>query len=85
MDLALELRNITKMFGDFKAVDDVSFKVYPGETLGLVGESDPMENAVFLKFHKVVSLTELKLNQVHGHGLFLYKLHVDSISAAVLF
>ena len=33
------LYNLTKKFGDFAAVDDVSFHVEQGETLGLVGES----------------------------------------------
>jgi ABC-type uncharacterized transport system ATPase subunit/ABC-type uncharacterized transport system permease subunit len=36
---ALELRNITKMFGDFVADDDVSLRVEYGEVHALVGEN----------------------------------------------
>ena len=36
---ALALEGITRRFGDFTAVDDVSFEVGPGELLALVGAS----------------------------------------------
>jgi ABC-type dipeptide/oligopeptide/nickel transport system ATPase component len=35
----LDVQNLTVTFGDVTAVDDVSFQIAPGETLGLVGES----------------------------------------------
>lgn len=34
---AIEVQNIKKMFGDFTAVDGVSFAVQPGEVFGLLG------------------------------------------------
>jgi ABC-2 type transport system ATP-binding protein len=33
----LEIQNLTKQFGDFTAVDDVSFDIQPGEIVGLLG------------------------------------------------
>ena len=35
--LAIDVRNITKRFGEFTAVDGISFSVARGETLGLLG------------------------------------------------
>ncbi len=36
-DFVLQLRNVTKMYGDFKAVDDVSFDLQPGAICGFLG------------------------------------------------
>jgi ABC-2 type transport system ATP-binding protein len=33
----LEARNLTRTFGDFKAVDDATFDLYPGEIVGFLG------------------------------------------------
>ncbi len=33
----IEVKNLQKKFGDFVAVDDISFKVVPGEILGFLG------------------------------------------------
>src|SRR5437762_2460727 len=35
--LAIDVRNIVKTFGDFTAVDGISFSVEPGEIFGLLG------------------------------------------------
>jgi ABC-2 type transport system ATP-binding protein len=37
MSAALELSNVTKFYGDFKAVDNVSFSVQPGSICGFLG------------------------------------------------
>lgn len=36
-DPVLSVQNLTKKFGDFTAVDDISFEIRPGEILGLLG------------------------------------------------
>ncbi|HMD29020.1 MAG TPA: ATP-binding cassette domain-containing protein, partial [Steroidobacteraceae bacterium] len=35
----VQVEHITKAFGDFKAVDDVSLKIYQGEIFCLLGAS----------------------------------------------
>ena len=35
----IELKNVTKKYGDFKALDDVSFKIEKGEIVGFLGQN----------------------------------------------
>ena len=35
----IELKNVTKKYGDFKALDDVSFKIEKGEIVGFLGKN----------------------------------------------
>ena len=37
MNSPLSIKNLTKNYGSFKAVDNVSFDLEPGEVFGLLG------------------------------------------------
>ena len=65
---AVELRGVTKLFGSFKAVDDVSFEVMPGEILGLLGPNGAGKTTII---HMLVGLTTPTAGSVRMFGLDL--------------
>lgn len=52
----------SKISGYVKAVDDISFDVYPGETLGLVGESGCGKTTLGRTILRLIEPTEGKIN-----------------------
>ncbi len=97
----LEVRNLSKHFhsksGLFKksvhvtkAVDDISFQVMPGETLGLVGESGCGKTTTGRMLLRLIQPTagqmlfndgskDLDLGQLHGDGLRRFRRHIQMI------
>jgi len=43
----LKVEHVTKYYGDFKAVDDLSFTVKPGEIFGLLGVNGAGKTTTF--------------------------------------
>jgi len=58
-DLLLDIRNLKTSFfieeGELKAVDDVSFKIYKGKTLGIVGESGCGKSVTALSIMRLIA------------------------------
>jgi phospholipid/cholesterol/gamma-HCH transport system ATP-binding protein len=75
----VEFRNVYKAFGDHKILEDVSFPVYPGETLCILGRSGvgksvslhhimgflkPDSGRVVVAFEDITDYTELQLEHI---------------------
>lgn len=58
MEKLLEVKNLKTSFfseaGEVKAVDDISFNVYPGQTLGIVGESGCGKSVTSLSIMRLI-------------------------------
>lgn len=69
-EILLEVKNIKVEFGNrkkdkFKAVDDVSFNIYKGETFGLVGESGSGKTTIG---RAIVRINEISWGEIKYKG-----------------
>lgn len=65
---AVTLKNITKKYGDFTAVDDVSFEVQKGELFGLIGPDGAGKTSIF-RILTTLLLAENGTATVEGHDV----------------
>lgn len=56
-DPIVRVQNLTKRFGDFTAVDHVSFEIQPGETVGLLGPNGAGKTTTFQMLLGVITPT----------------------------
>src|SRR5437588_10511279 len=82
----LEVKNLKTSFftdaGEVKAVDDVSFNVYKGKTLGIVGESGCGKSVTSLSIMRLISGPQGKIKGgeivYHRNNLRVNLLELDS-------
>lgn len=77
----LEVRNLTKKFGDFTAVDNISFDIHEGEILGLLGPNGAGKTTTI---HMLLGLITPSAGSIHMFGLDLAK-HREKILQQVNF
>jgi len=65
---AVTLKNITKKYGDFVAVDEVSFEVQKGELFGLIGPDGAGKTSIF-RILTTLLLAEGGTATVEGHDV----------------
>jgi len=84
----LRAERLVKHFKAVRAVDDISFEIYPGETLALVGESgcgkstagrvllrliEPTSGAVFFKEKNIFSLREREMRSLRREMQIIFQ------------
>ena len=64
----ISVRSLTRVYGDFTAVDDISFTVAPGEVLGLVGPNGAGKTTTLRCLAGIIAPTEGSV-VVAGHDI----------------
>lgn len=77
----VEIRNLTKRFNDFTAVDNISFDIKEGEILGLLGPNGAGKTTTI---HMLLGLITPTVGSIHMFGLDLAK-HRETILRQVNF
>jgi ABC-2 type transport system ATP-binding protein len=77
----VEIRNLTKRFDGFTAVDNISFNIQQGEILGLLGPNGAGKTTTI---HMLLGLITPTLGSIHMFGLDLAK-HRETILRQVNF
>ena len=77
----VEIRNLTKRFQDFTAVDNISFDIKEGEILGLLGPNGAGKTTTI---HMLLGLITPTVGSIHIFGLDLAK-HRETILRQVNF
>lgn len=77
MEPLLQVSHLTKIFSDgkedkFKAVDDVSFELFPGEKLAIIGESGSGKTTVVNMITRLLNSTEGSI-RLDGEDITHYK------------
>ena len=75
----LEVENLTIRFGSHLAVDDLSFTLNPGQTLGLVGESGSGKSATSLALLRLLPETAKITGKIRFNGEDLLALSPESM------
>src|ERR1700748_2683644 len=87
MEKILEVKNLQTSFftdgGEEKAVDDVSFSVYKGKTLGIVGESGCGKSVTSLSIMRLIPNPpgQIESGQILYEGKDLVKLPLADMRA----
>ena len=79
MDALVEARGLVKEYGTARVVDDVSFTIRRGETLGLVGESGSGKSTVA---RLLLRLVEPTAGEVRYGGRDLLKARASAVEGA---
>ena len=54
----LKVEHITKYYGDFRAVNDISFEIHEGEIFGLLGVNGAGKTTTFRMIMGLLDITE---------------------------